>query len=76
MSISRETERDTYPGCGTGGEKHSISEVDKNLPGTTVSLNLQVMFLVSLKFEPIAMTLVPPATGPSLGFMSKRYGGL
>ena len=43
-----------------GGAKHSISEVDKYFPGTTVSLNLHVMFLVSLKLEPIAITLVPP----------------
>jgi len=43
-----------------------------NLAGTTVSLNLQVMFPVSLKFEPTAITLVPPLNGPSLGLISNR----
>jgi hypothetical protein len=51
---------------------HSTSDVDKYFPGTTVSLNLQVIFFVSLKFDPIKMTLVPPFTGPSLGLTSKR----
>jgi hypothetical protein len=54
------------------GEIHSISEVDRYFPGTTVSLNLHVIFPVSLKLDPIAMTLVPPLTGPSLGLISNR----
>lgn len=55
---------------------HSISEELKNLPFTTVSLNLHVMFPVSLKFDPIAITLVSPLIGPSLGLISNKYGGL
>ncbi|TNV71402.1 hypothetical protein FGO68_gene1202 [Halteria grandinella] len=76
ISNSIAIERGTKPAWSFTGAKHSISEVDRNLPGTTVSLNLQVMFLVSLKLEPTAITLVPPPTGPSLGLVSKRQGGL
>ena len=72
MSSSIAIERGTKPAFSEGGAMHSISEEERNLPGTTVSLNLQVMFLVSLKFEPTAMTLVPPLTGPSLGLVSNR----
>lgn len=67
MSISIEIESGTNPAWSVGGEMHSTSEVDKYFPGTTVSLNLQVMFLVSLKLDPTMMTLVPPWTGPYLG---------
>lgn len=72
MSSSIAIESGTKPAWSEGGAKHSISEVDRNFPGTIVSLNLQVIFLVSLKFEPTAITLVYPLTGPSLGLVSKR----
>lgn len=60
------------PVLSVGGEMHSISEVDRYFPWIVVSLNLHVMLPVSLKFDPIAITLVPPVTGPSLGLISKR----
>jgi hypothetical protein len=51
---------------------HSISDVERNFPVSTVLLNLHLMFLVSWKFDPIAITRVPPLTGPYLGFASNR----
>ena len=54
---------------------HAPFKVCEFLPQILFPLNLQVMFLVSLKFDPIAITLVPPVIGPYLGFESKRNGG-
>lgn len=45
-------------------------------PSTILSANLHLMYVEFLKFDPIAITVVFPEVGPSLGSTSNTNGGL